>query len=127
MNINKIIAVSMLFGILSLCGCASLQVPTKPDPNEEINLSKSPIGLYVKKVYRQGGMTYSDITVRNNSGSFIGSLYIEVIVYNGNKRVGMTNHIFGSVNEGEEMVTRNPINSSGRSWSTYKYTYKMIP
>lgn len=115
-----------LTGIILLGGCATI-TELAHDPNEEINLAKTPIGLHVKKAYTYGGMTYSDITVRNNSGAFIGSLYIEVIVYDGNKRVGMTNHIFNSVNAGEEMVTRNPIITGGRRWSTYKYTCKIMP
>ena len=68
---------------------------------------------------------YADITVRNNSGKFINMLYIEVLVYDNENRVGMTNHIFNSVNIGETMVFRNPIDSSGRSWDGWKYTYKI--
>ena len=70
-------------------------------------------------------MIYSDITVRNNSGKFIANLYVEVFAYDGETRVGMTNHIFSSVNSGETMITRNPVISGGRQWNSFKYTYNI--
>jgi len=66
------------------------------DPKES-NLVNSPIGLHVQKVSTYGNMTYSDITVRNNSGKFIKYLYVEVLAYDNENRVGMTNHSFNSV------------------------------
>jgi len=121
-----IISALTLSFVLMLSGCVTTTNP-KDDPNYQRNVAKSPIGLYVQKIKKYGGMTYCDITVKNNSGKFIRSLYVEVIVYDGDKRVGMTNHIFGSVNDGEVMVTQNPINTSGRPWSTFKYTYQITP
>jgi len=114
---TKPFPVAALAAVLFLSGCASI------DPAKEPNLAKAPIGLHVQTVGSAAGMTYCDITVRNNSGQFINSLYIEVLVYEGENRVGMTNHIFNSVSEGETMVTRNPINSSGRRWNAWRYTY----
>jgi hypothetical protein len=104
-----------------LVGCAGIQ----QDPSREPNLARSPIGVHVQKVGTGAGMAYADITVRNNSGKFINTLYIEVLVYDNENRVGMTNHIFNSVNVGETMVTQNPINSGGRPWSSWRYTYRI--
>ena len=111
-----VLSVALVFSV-----CAASQ-PTE-DPTKELNLAKTPIGLHVQKVGTAGGMTYCDITVRNNSGKFIEILYVEVRVYDGELRVGMTNEIFKSVNVGETMVTRQPINSSGRQWDDWKYAY----
>lgn len=119
----RTVQVAVLSTALFLAGCAG--IPPAIDPTKEPNLARSPIGLHVQKVGTGAGMTYSDITVRNNSGKFINMLYIEVLAYDGENRVGMTNHIFNSVNVGETMVTRNPINSSGRPWNGWKYTYKI--
>ena len=112
-----------LSAVLALFGCVGAQ--SIEDPTKEANLAKTPIGLHVQKIGTQMGMTHSDITVRNNSGQFINMLYVEVLVYDGENRVGMTNHIFSSVNVGETMVTRNPINSSGRPWDSWRHTYKI--
>ena len=111
--------------ILVLTGCAEIQQRTQ-DPSKELNLARSPIGLHVQKIGNGSGMTYTDITVRNNSGEFIKHLYIEVLAYDNENRVGMTNHNFNSINVGEMMIIRNPINSSGRPWNSWKYTYKII-
>lgn len=107
--------------IAKICPAKTEQMQSK-DQIKEQNLSKTPIGLYVEKVSTYGGMTYSDITVRNNSGKFIKSLYIEVLAYDNENRVGNTNHIFNSVNVGETMVTQNPINTNGRPWNAWRYS-----
>ena len=95
------------------------------DPKES-NLANSPIGLHVQKVSTYGGMTYTDFTVRNNSGEFIKSLYIEVLVYDNDNRVGSKPLNFNSINIGETMITQQPIISSGRPWNKWKYTYKIL-
>ena len=110
--------------ILLLTGCAGQQSQLE-DPNKKSNLAKQPIGLHVQKVREYGGMTYSDITVRNNSGRFLEMLYIEVLVYDSGKRVGMTNNIFNSVNPGETMVKQKPVITDGRPWDSWKFTYKV--
>ena len=109
---------------LLLAGCTGVQQRTE-DPSKDPNLSKAPIGLHVEKVGYSGGMSYVDITVRNNSGKFINMLYIEVYPYNNDSRVGMTNNIFNSVNVGETMVVRKPIDSSGRSWNGWRSSHRI--
>ena len=116
----QVVALSAVLALFGYVGAQSIE-----DPIKEANLAKTAIGLHVQKIRTQMGMTYSDITVRNNSGEFIEKLYVEVLVYDGETRVGMTNHIFSSVNVGETMVTRNPINSSGRPWDSWRHTYKI--
>ena len=104
---------------ISLTSCVKLQ-----DPSKEPNLSKTPIGVHVEQVGYRAGMTFADITIRNNSGHFINSLYIEIYPYNNDERVGMANYIFNSVNINETMVIRLPINSSGREWNGWRSSYK---
>lgn len=120
----KRVMLAALIALPFLIGCAG--VPQRAeDPSKEPNLSRTPIGLHVEKVGYGGGMTYVDITVRNNSGKFIRMLYIEVYPYNNETRVGMTNNIFNSVNVGETMVVRKLIDSSGRDWNAWRSTHRI--
>lgn len=126
-QINRATRTLLSVGFIStllLAGCAGVQQRAE-DPLKEPNLSKTPIGLHVEKVGYSAGMTYVDITVRNNSGKFINMLYIEVYPYNNDSRVGMKNNIFNSVNVGETMVVRKPIDSSGRSWNGWRFSYRI--
>lgn len=104
-----------------------IAAPERKDPNQfkQSNLAKPPLGLHVDNITRSGSLTYADITVKNNSDKFLANAYIEVLIYDGETRVGMTNHHFNSVSIGEIMVSNQLINTGGRPWNAWKYTYKI--
>lgn len=111
--------------VLLLTGCVGMQ-PQPEDPAKGQILAKYPIGLHVEKIgVDRAGWTHVDMTVKNNSGKFINSVYIEVYPYQGENRVGMQNHIFNSVNVGETMIVRKQIDTSGRAWNEFRFSYKI--
>ena len=102
--------------ILLLSGCSTIisELPillmNTEDPNKKPNLAKSPIGLHVEKICSPTGVTNADITVKNNSGSFIPKLNIEVLVFNGTTQVGKTNEIYESLKAGKSKHTQRLMN-----------------
>ena len=122
MNIKRCLTLIIL--ILALTGCAGIQQLLE-DPNKEPNLSKYPIGVHLQKVGYSGGMTWADIFVRNNSGKFIQSMYLEVYPYANDTRVGMATQFINSINIGETMVFRMPIDSSGREWNKFGSSHQI--
>jgi hypothetical protein len=123
---SKMLAANVTESQISMI-CSSIAEGQKGGLNKviEYNLARQPIGVDVQVIGSRAGATYVDISVRNNSGEFIKRIYLEVIAYNDEVRVGATNYIFNSVNIGESMVARNSINTSGRPWNGWRFTYKI--
>lgn len=124
MNVNKNYIFQIITALI-LTGCAGQQ---QNDSIKESLLTRSPIGVYTQDVYSlsSGKTDEINLTVRNNTGRFIRSLYIEVFFYDNDKRVGNTNEIFNSVNPGETMeVLYKPVLSHGRPWNKTTFTYEI--
>jgi hypothetical protein len=123
---NKVILRATCTLALSLgWGCA--MVDSNPNPElVEKNLSKVPVGLFLEELNHGSSINMIDLTVRNNTGAFVGRLYVEVYVYKDGVQVGMTNQIFSSLGTGETAVYRGLLNSGGRAWTTWKYSYKVL-
>lgn len=97
----------------------------KPPKVEKTGLEAEPIGVIIRKEPTGMGFTYVHVKVKNNSGKFINSLYIEILAYNDEIRVGMGNKIFNSINVGETIVETISVLDSGRNWNNWKYNRKI--
>lgn len=111
-------------GAMFLASCASVE--RQSDSVREANLSQTPIGSHVVIVSRGGGVSTADLEVRNNSGSYIDSLYFEVHPYQGDVRVGMGNGFINSLNAGETIVQRVNVIDSGRPWRRWRLVTRQM-
>lgn len=107
---------------IALSGCAGLK--PMEDPKKAQYLANSPIGCYARQLGTRGGVSYAEVTVKNNSGKLFNTVYIEILAYNGDNRVGMGNKIFNSVNPNETMVDTVSIVTNNRSWDRWQCNFK---
>ena len=66
-----------------------------------------------------------EVTVRNNSGSSISRLYVEVLLFRETRQVGRANVVFESLEPGDKDRMEQHTKVEKYVWDNYTYTYKI--
>ena len=119
--------------ILSLCGCTAeylispgLIVSTK-DPNKKPNLARQPIGIHVQVFSSSSGvLAYADVTVKNNSGSPISELQVEVLWFQDSTQDAKADIVFESLEPGDKEFVQKRTRVDGYLWNDWTYTYTVL-
>ena len=120
----------LVAAILILSGCAhgswaGLFVSTK-DPNKKPNLAKEPIGIHVEVFANESGtLAYTDVTVKNNSGSLVSELHVEVLWFQDTKQVADVYIVFESLSPDAKEHIQRRTRVDGYLWNHWTFTYKV--
>ncbi len=72
-----------------------------------------------------GTLAYTDVTVKNNSGSLVSELHVEVLWFQDTKQVADVNIIFESLAPGDEEYIQRRTRVDGYLWNHWTFTYKV--
>jgi hypothetical protein len=88
-------------------------------------LRSGAIGVFVERIDQDNDYSTIELSVKNNTGNFITSLFVYIYVYDNTTRVGDVIASFDNVSDGETMVKRKIVSTSGRSWDNWKFAYRI--
>ena len=119
--------------ILCLSGCIPLGpdhaiwlIPEGENPAKKMDLAKTPLGIHVTTFSNESGtLAYTDITVRNNSGSQLSKVTVEVLWFQDAVQVADLTVVFDAVEEGDEEYVQKRTRVDGYLWNDWTYSYKI--
>lgn len=117
--------------ILVLSGCFHgnpvVSLVSTKDPNKKPNLAKTPIGIYVQVFPNDiGTLAYADVTVKNNSGSLVSELHVEVLWFQDSEQAADVDIVFKSLAPGDKEYIQRGTRVDGYLWNHWNFTYKVI-
>ena len=98
-----------------------------PNPAKKEDLAKVPLGIHVAVFPNESGtLAVVDVTVKNNGGSAVSEVAVEVLIFQDSMQVADVNVEFSSLEPGDKELVQKFTRVDGYLWNDWTYSYTVV-